>query len=90
MTFIGSDTVIILVMWLFTVALAYEVEDVFMFAIASFLSEIFGIVLVSLYISDSTNGWWTGILGFILIIFGMYLLVVPVDIMTRIKKESKK
>ena len=90
MTFIGSDTVIILIIWLFTVALAYEVEDVFMFAIASFLSEIFGIVLVSLYIGDSTNGWWTGILGFILIIFGMYLLVVPVDIMTRIKKESKK
>lgn len=75
----GIAEFLIIIIWLVFVAMAFFTRDVYVFAVASIVSIIFGIDVGLFYIKDMVNNWALGIVGFALIFFGLLLMVIGLN-----------
>jgi hypothetical protein len=76
---IGLIDLLILILFLVFTVLALITRQPFVFGIAGMLSFIFGIDLAVQGTTDPSNSWAYGIIGFCLIFFGFFLLIITLN-----------
>jgi hypothetical protein len=81
------NDMVLLVLFFFFVLLAFLIKEPFLFAIASFVTIIFGIDILILFIGN-TQEWAFGIIGFALFFFGLWLLIAAYQYSME-KRQSK-
>ena len=84
---IDLTELLILVILVLFLALAFSTNEPFLFAVAGFVSVIFGIDLALIYLED-VSFWAIEIIGFIFIMFGVWLEFACLSF--SLKKSNRK
>lgn len=75
---IGLTEVVLLVVFLFFTLLAFISKEPFVFGLTAFISIIFGADIALLYLNDTSN-WVFAIIGFGLILFGLWMVAAAFE-----------